>query len=237
MCRRADIGTPANASWRATPLPQSMTYAVSFATTTCAGAELALRGRGPPPVPSRISLVPTLYAPSERRNVVTISAERSGGAAGGAGPLQPAVGQPDRAPKKSSLAALLDYLVGAPEDRRWDRQPERTRGLQIDDELELGRLLDWQLGRSGPLEDLVDVHGGAPPLVVHIRRIAHQAADHHVVPVSECGRQPMLQCEVGQKAGVIATGLRGRVNENGADATLRHRREGSVVIRDGAHAD
>src|SRR5262245_7132075 len=76
MCRRADIGTPANASWRATPLPQSMTYAVSFATTTCAGAELALRGRGPPPVPRRISLVPTLYAPSERRNVVTISAER-----------------------------------------------------------------------------------------------------------------------------------------------------------------
>ena len=50
MCRTVDSGTPAKASWRPTPLPQSMTYASSFAMITCAGAELALLGRGPPPV-------------------------------------------------------------------------------------------------------------------------------------------------------------------------------------------
>src|SRR5882724_4776236 len=56
-CRSFASGTPAKASWRATPLPQSITYAVSFVTITCADAELAFRGRGPPPVPRRISLV------------------------------------------------------------------------------------------------------------------------------------------------------------------------------------
>src|SRR6267143_2838213 len=64
-CRSFASGTPANASWRATPLPQSITYAVSFATITCADAELAFRGRGPPPVPRRISLVLAL-CPSPR---------------------------------------------------------------------------------------------------------------------------------------------------------------------------
>src|ERR1700704_2024517 len=34
-----------------------MTYAALFLMMTCADAELAFRGRGPPPVPSRMSLV------------------------------------------------------------------------------------------------------------------------------------------------------------------------------------
>src|ERR1043166_2027372 len=50
-------GTPASTSCRATPSPQSITYAALFVTITCADAELTLRGRGPPPVPRRMSLV------------------------------------------------------------------------------------------------------------------------------------------------------------------------------------
>ena len=73
--------------------------------------------------------------------------------------------------------------------------------------------------------------------VGHIRRVAHQAPDHHVVPVPEYSRQPMLQCELGQKAGVVATGLRGRVDENGVDTIVRHGREGALVIRAGAHPE
>src|SRR5262245_56311005 len=131
MCRRADIGTPANASWRATPLPQSMTYDVSFAMTTCAGAELALRRRGPPPVPRRISLVPTLYASSERRNVVTISAERSGSAAAGgrrldsevrrvALPFRPASERTDTDEGYEAFKPVGRWLRGPP------RYPERA---------------------------------------------------------------------------------------------------------------
>ena len=39
-------------------------------------------------------------------------------------------------------AVLLDHLVGARDQRRWDRQSERLGGLEINDQLELGRLFD-----------------------------------------------------------------------------------------------
>jgi hypothetical protein len=38
------------------------------------------------------------------------------------------------------------------------REAERFRGLEIDDQLELGRLLDRQIGRLGALEDLPGVN-------------------------------------------------------------------------------
>src|SRR2546421_4919970 len=48
---------PALTSCRATPLPQSMTYSESFTTITWQAETFSLRGRGPPPVPSRMSRV------------------------------------------------------------------------------------------------------------------------------------------------------------------------------------
>src|SRR5438128_5922336 len=137
----------------------------------------------------------------------------------------------------ASARSLLDDLVGARNEGWRDREAARARGLEIDDELELGSLLDWQLGRLGPLEDLVDIDGSAPPQVSEIWPVAHQAARHHVLPEEEYGRQPMLQCELGQTLGVIPNGERGRVDDSGVDVTLRHPREGPVVIRDAAHAD
>jgi len=50
--------------------------------------------------------------------------------------------------------ALLDDLVSAREDRWRDRQAERTRGLEIDDQVEPCRPLDGQITRPGTLENL-----------------------------------------------------------------------------------
>ena len=50
---------------------------------------------------------------------------------------------------------LLDHLVRSEQHRGRDRQPERLRGFQVDEELELGGLLDREVARLGALQDLV----------------------------------------------------------------------------------
>src|SRR2546425_12717603 len=56
----------------------------------------------------------------------------------------------------------FDDLIRAHEQRLRDRQPERLRGPVVDDQLELGRLLDGKVGGLGTPEDLVHVRGGPP---------------------------------------------------------------------------
>jgi hypothetical protein len=55
---------------------------------------------------------------------------------------------------------LFDHLVGAGEQCRWHNDAKRLCGLQIDHQLELGRLFDRQVGRLRTLENLVDEDGG-----------------------------------------------------------------------------
>jgi hypothetical protein len=56
-----------------------------------------------------------------------------------------------------------DDLGGLEEDNRRNREPQRLGGLQIDDELERGGLLNGEVSWLGPLQDLVHVHGNALP--------------------------------------------------------------------------
>src|SRR5215472_14458397 len=74
------------------------------------------------------------------------------------------------------LAVSLDHLVGAAEDRLWDRQAERLGGLEVDDQLEFRRLLDREVRRFGALEDLVNIVGRDPEHVGKTRPIRHQKA-------------------------------------------------------------
>src|SRR5215207_6430858 len=60
---------------------------------------------------------------------------------------------------------LLDHLIGACEERGRDREPERLGGLEVDDKLELGRLLDREIGGLGTPQDPVDVRRGVPVYV------------------------------------------------------------------------
>ena len=59
--------------------------------------------------------------------------------------------------------ALLDDLVGAGEDRWRHGETERVRGLQIDDQLEPGRLLHRQIGGLGSLKYPSGVNGDLTP--------------------------------------------------------------------------
>jgi hypothetical protein len=63
---------------------------------------------------------------------------------------------------QQSCDDLFDYLVGERLYRVRHLDAECPGRLQVDDELELGRLRDWQVGRFLALEDAVGVATAAP---------------------------------------------------------------------------
>ena len=60
-------------------------------------------------------------------------------------------------------------------------EAERLGGRQVDDQIELGRLLDREVGRLRPAQNLVDIVGGAPEQVREVRSIGHQASRFDVL--------------------------------------------------------
>src|SRR5215470_13199175 len=70
----------------------------------------------------------------------------------------------------------LNDLIRPRQHRRRDGQAERLGGLEVDDELELGRLLDREIGGLGTLEDLCHIGSGASIEISEIRAVAHEGA-------------------------------------------------------------
>jgi hypothetical protein len=65
-------------------------------------------------------------------------------------------------PALQKKAPLFDHLVGAGEEGIRDDQTERLGGGQVHHEIELGRLLDWDVGCLRPTQNLIDHLGYAP---------------------------------------------------------------------------
>jgi hypothetical protein len=55
-----------------------------------------------------------------------------------------------------------------------DREAERLRGLQVDGQLELGGLLDRQIGGFSAFENAIDVVRGAADLLDKVRAVRHR---------------------------------------------------------------
>src|SRR5712691_3494077 len=77
------------------------------------------------------------------------------------------------------LPHLLDYLIRLEEERRGDGEVERLGGLEVDDQLELGGLLYWQVRRLGTFENFVRIGGSSAPLVDAVCPIGEKATHLH----------------------------------------------------------
>src|SRR5258706_11948750 len=81
-------------------------------------------------------------------------------------------------------AASFDQLVGAStQDTRYG-QSERLGGIEVHDQLELGRLLDRQVRRIRALEDMIDIGRRAPIEVYPIGAVVQQPAARHRIALA-----------------------------------------------------
>src|SRR6266545_5058554 len=89
--------------------------------------------------------------------------------------------RPRAQPVKTSLPTLrgrelLEHLVGAAEQRERHGEAQRPGGLEVDEQLDLGRLLHRQVGRLVALENPAAVDTDLTVRVRQTAAIAHQAA-------------------------------------------------------------
>ena len=89
------------------------------------------------------------------------------------------------------LASFNDF-VRPPQHLLRNRQTDLLCGLEIDDQLELRRLLDRQIGRLRSLEDFVHLICDAPVAVGEVRPVVHEPAGIHSFSVDIYRRQPAL---------------------------------------------
>jgi hypothetical protein len=64
------------------------------------------------------------------------------------------------APRDELAPPSFDYLVGARQHARRHFEAERLRGRKINDQLELGRQFDWEIGGFSALENPAGVDAG-----------------------------------------------------------------------------
>ena len=93
-------------------------------------------------------------------------------------------------------SSLANYLIGLEEEDRGDGDPEGLGGLEVDDQLVLHGLLDRQVGRRGPLQNLADQHGDALRYDSLVRPIGEQEARFRQTPLYPYRRQPVLERKV-----------------------------------------
>ena len=112
-------------------------------------------------------------------------------------------------------------------------EAERLGGLEVDDQLELGRLLDRQIGRLGALEDLSGVNADLAIGSREARSIADQAAGRgEFAPLID--RRNGMACR--QRHELLAPAVEERIgaDDERAGMQLDEGREGGVDLAFGA---
>src|SRR5262245_43983993 len=77
---------------------------------------------------------------------------------------------------RTSLTSF-DHLVGGHEQAGRHSEAEQSCGLGVDDQLELGRLQDWQVRGLGTLENSAGVDADLTPRIRNVGSVAHEPTD------------------------------------------------------------
>src|SRR5207248_11121790 len=91
----------------------------------------------------------------------------------------------------------LDHLIRPRQQRGRDGEPERLRGLEVDDQLELRGLLDGKVCRLGAFEDPIYIGGTSFAALPDIRSVEEEHACASSVWLSGQARQSIFDGEVG----------------------------------------
>jgi hypothetical protein len=100
-------------------------------------------------------------------------------------------------------------LVGLEEEHRGNDEPEGLGGLEVDHQLECRGLLDGQVPRLGPFQDLVHIGGRAPVQGGNAGPIGHEAPSSHISLERIHDRQAALGRKLDDlSGGIIGDGVR-----------------------------
>src|SRR5216683_3633010 len=132
---------------------------------------------------------------------------------------------------------LLDHLICPQQERPRDLQAEGLGGLEIDDQLVLGGLLDGQVRRLSALEDLVNEHRGTLEQIWVVRAVTHESTSLGILLRPADTGQAVCEGKITEP---LVTGKKSRAlhhdDRSGAVALYGHER-GIVVSGIGTHGD
>src|SRR5262245_11435157 len=89
----------------------------------------------------------------------------------------------------------FNHLVGAGEQRRRYGEAKHLRGHQIDDEVEFGRLLDRNVGRFRPAQNLVDMLRRTPVEMHVVDAIGYKTSSLYELTRAVNCRQASALCK------------------------------------------
>ena len=79
------------------------------------------------------------------------------------------------------IARSSNHSIRPRQHVRWYRQADLLRGLKIDHQLKLHRLLDWKISGLGAFKDFVYVNSGSPVILSIVGCIGYKAPGLDVV--------------------------------------------------------